>query len=252
MMRTASVAVLAIVAIACLVPLTSESSDADTTATIKISDQYVYYGTFVMPEGEFYFGIGDQFMFLDGSEGYEQMQAYIRDPLNNDAPDTDQTDEINSGKHAGELIHAYSWQNSDDYPYINTYDGLIIGRIVLEPYGENLEITVRPGDTFTLTLLSSTTEDGGERDLYVNTYGNQSELSVGSTFTRDVSSLTTFSVGLGQYTFYNDLYVEYTFSYDGGSVPNGSATVFAAICIIIAALVVAALVVAALKPKWSK
>lgn len=246
--RTVAVTMaIAALMVICAVPLASEESDADTTTTLKLSEQYIYYGTFIMPEGEFNWTIGGQFMFVDGSEEHSQMLAYLEDPLHNDAPSRDNSAEISHGMHAGELIHAYSWQSSDNYPYINTYDGRMIGDIVLEPYGENLDITVRPGDTFTITLLSTTSH----RDLYINTVGNQTEVSLGDTFSVDVNSLTTFNVGLGQYSSNNDLYVIYTFSYDGGSEPNGSATVFAAICFMIAALVIALLVVASMRPKWS-
>lgn len=249
--NTVVATVLAVIVLACLAPVAADEADADTTVTLKISDKYVYAGTFVMPDGEYYMQYSTM-MFIDGSEGHRQMEAYIADPLNNSIPEIDDEVWLRTGDYAGTLVHAYTSQSTDDYPDMNTYAGTIKGDIVLEPFGENLEIAVRPGEDIRVSLISSSDESGNEIDLYISHNGMTDSLSAGSTFYDAPKSLTTYSIGVGQYIYTNDLIYIYEISYEGGSEPNGSATMFAAICFVIAALTIGILVYAAMKPKWAK
>ena len=51
---------------------------------------------------------------------------------------------------------------------------------------------------------------------------------------------------------YSAVYVEINYDVEGVSTPNGSATVYIAICAAITIIVFAVLVLASIKPKWSK
>ena len=70
--------------------------------------------------------------------------------------------------------------------------------------------------------------------------------------TEEIHTVSTTSYVIGLDDNSAPLYIDVTLTVTGDSEPNGSATMFAAICFVIAALTIALLAYAAMKPKWAK
>lgn len=257
-MRLVSLSVVAIIAMACILPLTFDESDADSTE--RISTQYVYRAQFELefPEG---FEVDNPYgqdyedwlsswelYFIDGSTNDQAMERYLEDPLENSVQSDDRS--ILENYPAGTPINIYVFFSGDGgqqtrIDYFSQYE---YGEKVLEPYG-GLSFFVKAGDTFSLEIISieGIPEDRhpSVRVWYDNFYEDiSSELE----FTHEFTKSGEVNVELNTSSLYTDV----VYDVSGESSPNGSATAYIIICALVTIVVLAILVYVARKPGWSK
>lgn len=222
-----------------------------------MSDAYVFEAVVTIGEGARFEPEDDTLYMLDGSENHTAMEAYLDDPEGVDVPGDDSA---YLAEHVSELagrdLHIYALSITDLRTVTVSFDGRGYGTdLVLSPYG-GLEFTVKVGDTFTVSLGSSVGQSGEDCALNVWTgilsYRADS-VHPGETWSETASATDIYHVGLAALTSLSgELYVDFTLEYDGASVPNGSAALFAAICIAIALLTVLLIAINAMRPSWSK
>lgn len=253
-MRAAAIVALVAVLGILLVPLASPDSEA-SAGSGRMSVVYVYAGTATIEEGDFVAETASTLYMLEGSENQAAMEAYLEDPLGNDAPSDDTAYLMGHiGEHVGETVHVYLLSaNRYSSQSASFSDRGVMTYPVLDPYGR-LELTVKAGDTFTVSVHASVDQSGESVSLSVwsgsTSYFSQS-VSPGETWSTVADSTSVYSIWLSS-RYDESLYVDYSLEYDGASEPSGSPVAFAVICIAVAALTVALIAVNARGPGWSR
>ncbi len=252
--RNLSVIVIAIMLTACVVPMAIDESDGATHT--RISQNYVIYAQFEKQEAydEWYheWYNTDYLYFIDGSDLDNQMKRYIEDPLNVNIDD-DQREAVENAP-TGTKINVYALTS-----YYSDYSGYTIGyndqskegTKLLDPFND-MTFFVKAGDTLRLTIDSMTPMYTTEMQTeppraYVYT---DRHYDIDPSLTLEFTKSSEISVQFEN--TYCTLYVDVVYDVSGISTPNGSATVYIAICAAITVLVLALLVMAGRKPKWSK
>lgn len=248
--RIAAVVVLAVLALT-LVPMTADSADADTGST-RMSSAYVYYAQ-VEIDAQLSGFNGSYLYFIDGSENDRTMDAYLADPDHSVSVTEDDRERIvtESWNATSMTLNIYTMEYNryDDNPiYINGYREDT--ELVLEPYGE-LEFFVKAGDTFSFSTQVCRSNTGQDDYFYYydSMTGEYQYSNRDGGIEIHCASSMSFIFGAPSS---NELYYDVTYTATGASIPNGSATLYFAVCVVITVLVLAILVLAGLKPKWSK
>ncbi len=255
---------MALVVTVCLVPAAADDSDADGTDTYRMG-AYLFGGELTIPmdignyfEPESLFD-DERIYLLEGSENYERMMEYI-DDVTDDDPTNDRDVSITSDdraiipSHPGETMLICYTDNYEWYNWVYFLDQSTPTDLLAEPYGE-ATYTVKQGDTLTITIdrIEASFGDTNPHVAYwpseYDSY-NGKPVYVGQTQEIHAISTTSYVIGLDDGSA--PLYYDVTVTVTGDSEPNGSATMFAAICFVIAALTIALLAYAAMKPKWAK
>lgn len=252
----------------CLVPLASEEADGDGTESGRLSTTYLFecqlvipeYITEYIPEG----AVIDDYLdyrgiyMIEGSENHARMERYLADvsdgePSNDQDVDVTEDDRDLLLSSAGSVLHVYYMVTYDRGSiWCNfLYESLPMTK-VLDPYSSYDSYIARQGDTLTVTLTRADASFGtvtfGIRQ--VGMAYNMYTIGVGETVEFESPSTSAYEVS--PYSSSTYLYVDYSFTVEGDSVPNGSAAAFAAVCFVIAAVVIAVLALAAMGPRWAK
>lgn len=253
--RNLAVTIVMIMLAVCIAPLIADGSDG--VSETRISQNYVIYAQFEKQSApdEWYQEWYDSntLYFIDGSEADLLMKRYIDDPFSVRISG-DQRESVDNAP-AGTKINVYyltSYYNeyySDYTIYYNNQEAK--GNKVLDPYNEMM-FFVKAGDTLRITINSITpvypTETQTSSPIaYIYT---DRQYTINPTLTLEFKTSSEISVQFDN--TYNTLYVDVDYTVSGVSTPNGSATVYIAICAVITVLVLALLVFAGIKPKWSK
>lgn len=244
----AAAAVFAMLVI-CAAPLAAGDADAAETREGRVSDMYIWGGSTTIPENPSYYN--SVLFFVEGSENHAKMLAYLEDPTSVSITEDDKSILYqNVGKTA--YVYEALWYSTSSN-WVSVFGSTVYLELILEPYN-NTNFIATSGSTVTLEITSITTQSGEDTEIDLVNLGSQytvDTIDVGSEYSFKVSSTGTYAF---EYNGYDnrDLYIDLTYTVEGDSVPSGSATVFAAICFIIAAITVALVVLASMKPKWSK
>ncbi|MDO5862454.1 MAG: hypothetical protein Q4Q58_06665 [Thermoplasmata archaeon] len=243
-MNTRAIAIgLALVfAAAFLVPAVSDDSEA--VETTRTSIFYVYEIEYTQTSTMSTSGM--TFTFVEGSENHNKFLAYVNDPQNNPF------DGVDDNPKAGDDCRAYVFEYVEsDIVYFN--GDYVTGKLVMSPYGDSM-FSVVSGNTLTVTLTSAVNNYGNSRDCGLYRYGapysQLADLSLNKEVSVKVSSTATYMIWCDQ--TYGAVYLDLTYTASGQTEPNGSATLFAAVCFVFTAIAVGLVAVASVKPRWAK
>ena len=204
--------------------------ESDASVSERFTENYLYY--------------------IDGSEKDKQMDLYISDPQRYSISSSDDRELITSSP-AGTLVNVYMCSNyySEDYTQTISYNEQEKNATkILDPYG-GVSFFVRAGDTLEITVNSLTLSNGTNTPrAYISVDYDQVYLN--PSFSHRYTTSTEVNMDFDY--IYSAVYVDINYDVEGISTPNGSATVYIAICAAITIIVFAILVLASIKPKWSK
>lgn len=247
--KTKTAFVVALMCVICLSPLAFDDSDADES--LRMSDHYLYKTSVVLEPGDYVWTIGSYFITIDGSDKDQLMDRYLQDPTDTSINlSEDDQGELTRYSYITERTPVNIYMSGgaylyDDYLYI--WDHVAKWNQVLEPYNDDhLTFFVKAGDRFELDITVRN-EKGAACDAYLYTNLGSEDI-VNGHYSRVMESSTSVSVR----TNTNGIYFDVWYDASGYSAPNGSPTVYAAICILVTVVILGVLVVAGLKPKWSK
>ena len=233
----------------CTTPAMMDESDASVSE--RFTENYLYYAQFEkqsIPYDDWYYV--DYLYYIDGSEKDKQMDLYISDPQRYSISSSDDRELITSSP-AGTLVNVYMCSNyySEEYTQTISYNEQEKNATkILDPYG-GVSFFVRAGDTLEITVNSLTLSNGTNTPrAYISVDYDQVYLN--PSFSHRYTKSTEINMDF-DYIYYA-VYVEINYDVEGVSTPNGSATVYIAICAAITIIVFAVLVLASIKPKWSK
>ena len=249
MMGTTKTAfVVALMCVICLSPLAFDDSDADES--LRMSDNYLYKATVVLEPGEDIWTMGSYFVTKEGSPNDQLMDRYLQDPTDTSISlSEDDQWELGYG-HITEPTTVNVYMSGGNYLYNDYFNGW--GHVakwnrVLEPYNDDrLTFFVKAGDRFELT--ATLVDNTGRPTDYVYIYDGVNSNYFDGHFEKQYDASSTVRLSLDGSTLYYDV----TYTASGYSLPNGSPTMFVAICAGITVVVLGILVYAGLKPKWSK
>lgn len=246
--RLLAVALIAILGMTIFAPIVSEDSSATTEAEGRMSIKYIASAETAVPE-KLEFESNTLYM-LHGSDNQLAMEAYIRDPQNSAPIAGDDRDAL-ARSEPGTMMDVYV------YSYNRYAESMWISDVVklaprLAPYG--IDVVAETGDIVKIRIV----EAGGNSSGYINVIRfvkdgpnpSTADYSVGGTYTTEMKEGESLSMTI-VWMDSSDVYVDVRYDIDV-SAPNGSATLFAAACIAIAALALILMVVAVMKPKWAK
>lgn len=238
----AIIAVLALSMTTIAIPM--DDSDAETQTTY-MSEYYIVHAATTW-KTEYESSYSNMLYFNEGSENHKTMLKYIEDGKTPVLKD--------DRKNLSGNVHLYmmtTW-NLDTVIYIyvkNAENVMLFGETVKEPY--NNSFFVKAGDTFRFHAYSV-------KDMF----GNSGEARIGDTNVSEdtyvETAKTSKEISIQFYNSwspsveYHSLFFIVNYEVSGQSEPNGSATVFFALCAVVAVIGLGLLVVAAMKPKWSK
>ena len=238
----AIIAVLALSMTTIAIPM--DDSDAETQTTY-MSEYYIVHATTAW-KTEYESSYSNVLYFNEGSENHKTMLKYIEDGKTPVLKDD--RDNLSGNVH---LYMMATW-NLDTVIYIyvkNAENVMLFGETVKEPY--NNSFFVKAGDTFRFHAYSV-------KDMF----GNSGEAHIGDTNVSEdtyvETAKTSKEISIQFYNSwspsvkYHSLFFIVNYEVSGQSEPNGSATVFFALCAVVAVIGLGLLVVAAMKPKWSK
>ena len=229
-----------------MVPLTYEQSDAEIT-TVNASGEYLCMTT-VKWDPNYSFN-SYYYYFNVGSANDLAMQEYIE---NKQKPVL--TDDRNNL--SGD-VHIYT---TSSYPSASVVLWIGDDRVyfecdyVLKPY--NNTFFVKTGDTFSIKAYKVLDMYGSDAKAWIRdkNYTDHDLVSEGYTEVANKSKEIAVSFNDDSYEW-NKLHsycYTYTYEASGYSEPNGSATVFIAICAIVTILGLGLLILSGMKPRWSK
>lgn len=238
--RAIAMGIVLMVAAACVVPALSDDSDAaDTTRT---SVFYIYEAK-ITYNGVHYTAV---IYFNEGSENHNKFLQYLENPTG-----SSYAGETDSPSRGSECIAYYLSTSESDTYYIN--GEYVTGKLVQEPYGNSI-LSVKSGDDLKVTVNSATNDEGESVSCYLYKYGSLYSkvltLTTGTEVSMNATVTSTYVIWVD--SPYTTVFLDVSFTASGQSVPNGSATAFAAVCFVIAALAIGLIAFASLKPKWSK
>ncbi len=246
--RTLSIVAVLLASMMLAVPLASEDSDATGSGRAFIGSM-VYHTEFVVPDETWYHNM-QIIVVLDGSEKHRAIEEFIEDPLGSDLssePSDDITDKTGSKAHIYQFTtDILSWIDVDIGS--NTYTLRIEGIIP-----EHTGFQMKAGDTVRFTLVSGITNTGQSLGCSITPSNGGEATSVVVGGTVEITAPGTMSYILMPDSYpYDAVYVDFVYEIEGNSTPNGSATLFAAVCFVVAALTIVLLVLGAIPPRWSK
>ncbi len=245
-MKAATAAILSVMVIACLLPVMSQDSDAESYNS-RMSDMYVHrcepIDRDTVSNYQIYFN-SSMLYFIEGSANEARMTAYLDDPVGTSGPSADDQEMIENN--AGDYRIIVYALNS--YSMSSTY---VFGREVkctqvLEPYGK-MGFFVKAGDTIRIELVSAVDNMGNKVNPRIN-YDYESYSLADRPFVLESPRSQEISLYLNSYPLYADISLEVT----GNSVSNGSAGLFIGLCALVTVIVFGILILASIKPKWSK
>lgn len=246
--RIVAIALIAVIGMTIVAPAVSEDSSAATEMEGRISPFYISSAETVVPE-QMQTVVNTMYM-LHGSENQLAMEAYLRDPQNSVSVKGDDRDIIAESEPGTKMdVYACSYNSYRESIWVS---GNVELTPRLAPY--DIDVDAEAGDIVKIRIV----EAGGNSTGYINIIRfvkdgpdpSSSNISIGGTYITEMmegESLSMTVAWMDSEDFYAD--VRYDISV---SAPNGSATLFAAVCIAIAALVLILMIVAMLKPKWAK
>ena len=249
-----AMAVVVVMMAACVVPVVADELDA--ADSLRMSDKYVLYAQFEKEaKDEWYYEwyYDNTLYFIDGSPEDQEMKRYIEDPYGVSITD-DQREAVEAAP-AGTLINVYelsTYYYDFDVQTVNYNDQEIPGVKVMDPSG-SMSFFVKAGDTITLTIHDIEQSYVGSNvmsEIEASVYVDYQTHTIDPTFSHQYDVSTEMSVDFNN--TYNAVYWEVSYDVSGISEPNGSATLYIAICAVITVLVLALLVYAGIKPKWAK
>ena len=243
--RIVSAVIVAVLIAMCVAPVLADESDGETET--RVSGAYVYKATAVLEANPHSISLLNiDMVFIDGSENDRMMDAYLADPGNMSiSVIEDDSDDI-SRVTEDTPVNLYRFQSYTGYTGMSFNDVYLDPEVVLEPYAGGMTFFVRAGDTFELT--ASITDNRGHPSGYMYLYDGINSTDFDGHFEKTYDANTTVRLSVDG----NTLYFDVTYTASGYSLPNGSPTVFVAVCAGITVVVLGILVYAGLKPKWSK
>lgn len=239
-------AIIAVFAIISIAPLLSEDSSAMTEKTGRASTMYITSGSTTVPEN-FEPTRDDVYYMIRGSEKQIAMELYLHDHENATPLEGDDREELQNKAGAPMDIYVVSRNGNMHSLWIGDRGVTLSDR--LGPYG--ITIYTEPND---VVKIKTKEAKGvfGDSIWYIDFTKNgelDSVYNVGSIYRTEMKEGGPITMNVRWLD--NDLYANVVYEIDVSS-PNGSATQFAAVCIIIAALAAILMVVAVMKPKWAK
>ena len=243
--RIATIAVIAVMMTLCMSPVFADESDADSTT--RVSEAYVYKATAIAEANPEHISSGNiSMIFIDGSENDQMMDAYLADPENMSISVIDDDRDALGLLTEDTPINLYRFQSYVGYASMSYNNKELDSELVLEPYMDGMTFFVKAGDRFELT--ATLVDNTGRPTDYVYIYDGVNSNYFDGHFEKQYDTSSTVRLSLDGSTLYYDV----TYTASGYSLPNGSPTMFVAICAGITVVVLGILVYAGLKPKWSK
>lgn len=254
-MRIASLSIIALIAVACFMPMVFDESDAYSSE--RIATRYVYCAQFELEFPDYMSEYDDyedwlndwNMYFVDGSTNDQAMDRYLKDPLHNSLTGDDRSIMENYPEGTPINIYSFEYSYNPDYPqYINYFSQTEESTKVLDPYGA-LSFFVKAGDTFSLDIISLDDpldhQDESVSISYDTFYTDlRSDLSYEHEFTK--------SVEIHVKLYSDSVYTDVVYDVSGASQPNGSATAYIAVCALVTVAVLLLLIYFGRKPGWSK
>ena len=229
----------------CLVPALSDESDG--VSDIRVSDRYVFVATFdYVPSGGMS-SSGNSLVMIDGSSNDQLMQRYLDDPDNPaiQIKTDDRAAIIRTTSTVTVNVYYFGYSEYDSSIWFDSQEKT--GKLLLRPYNmDALTFFVKAGDEFSLTIDAQDNE-GNDTSMRLSSPSFTEYIENGR-FSETFKNSTSLVVSFDN----NALYFEVSYDVSGNSTPNGSATVFFAVCAGITAIILAILIIAGFKPKWSK
>ena len=249
MMETTKTAfVVALMCVICLSLLAFDDSDADES--LRMSDNYLYKATVVLEPGEDIWTMGSYFVTKEGSPNDQLMDRYLQDPTDTSISlsEDDQWELVNGYITEPTTVNVY--MSGGNYLYNDYFNGwghvAKWNRVLERDNDDRVTFFIKAGDRFELDITIRN-ENGSVCEAYLYTNLGSEDI-VNGHYSRVMESSTSVSVR----TNTNGIYFDVWYDASGYSAPNGSPTVYAAVCILITVVILGVLVVAGLKPKWSK
>ncbi|TQS85477.1 MAG: hypothetical protein A3208_02935 [Candidatus Methanoprimaticola hominis] len=241
---------VAIMGLVCFAPLIAEDSSAETVDT-RISSMYVFEAKTTIradaiPAERDYF----TYYMIEGGSNWKGMTEYLKDPQNSPGVNGDDFGVLKDN--VGKTVHLYGMRNYSDNEYLWFGNYSFPCTKVLDPYNIP-RIVADKDDVVRIEVGSATSNEGVERDgVYLYRHGTDSGydyLFLDRAYRFVWSDGDSYSI---RPTWSDDqLYWDLEYDVEVRS-PNGSATAFAAVCMIISALTIITMVVAVMKPRWAK
>ncbi len=231
--------------------LIAEDASAGSVLKDRISSYNVLESVTTLESTGFVYG-SEYYMMIEGSENHRAMEAYIADPLNGRVTSDDR--EI-LYENVGETVHiyyltSYDWSERD----IWVQDKNLHFTRVLEAYGA--PIPAESDDVVKIRFIDAVSNTGSSSDtVYICSVDGSGVKN--TEYSMYAGMLTSFvaeeghTYTLESYWSSGGLYFDVSYYLDV-SAPNGSATLFAAVCFVIAGLTIAILLASLIRPKWSR
>lgn len=246
--KTTTLLALAVLAMACIVPMCSEESDAADTKTVRLSTYTVFQATFEnITEDAIKKSTknSDYLYMVEGSDNYNKMQSYLSDPTSVNITG----DDYGSLK-AGDTLHIYALAKGVSSLSIS-FGSEMAGTVAKDPYN-TLSLDVKKNDVITIKTKSLKQSDGSElNDATLSVKNSKQSCTLYKNVTSRISVDGEKAEFEFQYTSETALYADIEMEISIKS-PSGSATMFAGICFVISVIAIAILVASAVKPGWSK
>ncbi len=241
---------ITLLAISCMVPMTSE--DADAATSDRVSYVYVYYGECTIPDLSTYVYEYDAFWnyqlyFIEGSDNDKLMDRYLDgQDVDIKVDDRERIWDIGHQGASNQKIKVYEWSKYSPSSTVWWINENMKATVAMEPYG-SLSFFVKSGNTLEFTVVSCVNNEGDElrvgwEDENWRTHYADPTLEIEC----EKSGVYVLEIEG------SELYCDIIYNVEGNSEPNGSATMFIVICAAVTVLVLAILIIAAQKPKWSK
>ena len=244
----------AVVAVAMLIApiLMTEDSSAGSVMEGRTTSCNVMEGTLVLGPESYAYSSSDTYFMIDGSENHRAMEAYIADPRSG-CVTGDDSDKL--PENVGKTIHMY-YRTAYDMAETEVWfqDKPVHVTRVLESYG--IPIPAKSDDIVKIRFNEAVSNEGKEStNIYLNYTEESNSWACESNMYKGMT--TSFVAQEGRAyaldPYWNDTALYYDVSYYlDVSAPNGSATLFAAVCFVIAGLTIAILLASLIRPKWSR
>ena len=221
-----------------------DDSDAKTQ-TVYMSEFYIVHGSTVW-KNDYESSYSNMLYFNEGSENHKTMLKYLEDGKTPVLKDD--RDNLSGNVH---LYMMTTWSmDTTIYIYVRNAENVLVpGEIVKEPF--NNSFFVKAGDTFRFHASSIKDMYGNTSNAYIGSTDILNDTYVETAKTSKEISLR-FDYSWSPSIEYHSLFFIVDYEVSGQSEPNGSATVFIALCAVMAVIGLGLLIIAAIKPKWSK
>lgn len=252
-MGKTTIMLAAVVAVAMLIApvLMTEDSSAGSVMEGRTTSCNVLEGITVLEDSSA-FSDDSMYVMVEGSENHRAMEAYIADPLNGCVAGDDFS---LIPENIGKTIHLY-YRTAYDMTETDVWfqDKPVHVTRVLESYG--IPIPAKSDDVVKIRFNEAVSNEGKEStNVYLNYTEESNSWACESNMYKGMT--TSFVAQEGRAyaldPYWNDTALYYDVSYYlDVSAPNGSATLFATVCFVIAGLTIAILLASLIRPKWSR